>query len=175
MNKFVKSVIVSSVILGIAGCSSTTKIERVSSNDSEVPNWYLDPGGDSKDIIFASATAVSDNLEFSVAKATHQARVIIAEKLAATASQNLKQFNSDHTKGGTSRLTQLTEQISRTKYDNINVSGYRILEKVIYKEDDMYRTFIHMSLAREDMTRSIPVEMTDAELKEAKSVLDSIR
>ncbi len=173
-----KLVMVSAIAIALGGCSTfsgTTKIETVDPKSAEVPTWYLNPGADSEDTVYSASTAVSDNLEFAVSKASHQARIVLAEKIASTASETLKQYNSDNAKGGTSTSRQMTEQVTKSEFSNVNVSGYRLIEKKIYRDGDMYRAYVLMSLSRTPTQTAVPVELSQTEADRAVTALDSVQ
>lgn len=161
----------------MTGCTTMQPIETTTVGENQkVPDWYLEPGNDTSDEVFASASAISDNMEFSMAKASHQARIILAEKIASTSSETLKQFNSDNAKNGTSKTTQATEQVTKSEFNAINVGGYRIQEKAVFREGNMYRSFILLSLPREDrfMINNNINEFSQDDKERSVKALDSI-
>lgn len=180
MKSFVKTAVAAGIVMTLAGCSSlnsTTTIEKVDPNAAQVPEWYLVPGEDSESVVFASATSVSDDMEFAIAKASHQARVILAEKIASTATESMKQFKSDNAKGGTSLSTQTTEMVTKSEFNDVNVSGYRIIQKKVYREDDMYRVYVLVSLPRDNrftVSRSGETQITPLESQRAAQIMSEL-
>ena len=135
----------------LAGCSGnplkseTTVIDKVMTTD-KVPTWYIEPQKDTKDLIFASATGLADDLQFSIDKATHEAKIILADKLAATASSSTKRYIADNGSGGLSATIQKTEKASKSGFKDITVANYKIIKKVVGKEGLMYRTYVLLEL-----------------------------
>ena len=48
---------------------------------SEVPKWFFDYPKDSEEAVYAVATGQSDDMQFAIDKAMHDAKVSIADKL----------------------------------------------------------------------------------------------
>lgn len=146
---------VAAATLLMAGCSGnplkseTTQIEQSTGTDT-VPTWFIEPQEDTSLTIFAAATGLADDLQFSVDKATHVAKVILADKLAATASASTKRFIGDNGTGGLSSTIQKTEKASKSGFKDINISSYKIIKKTVTREGPMYRTYVLLQLAVPD-------------------------
>lgn len=139
----------------LAGCSGnplkseTTKIKQSTGTDT-VPTWYIEPQDDTKATIFAAATGLADDLQFSVDKATHEAKIILADKLASTASSSTKRYVGDNGSGGLSATIQKTEKASKSGFKDVTVAKYRIVKKIVSKEGVMYRTYVLLQLDIDD-------------------------
>jgi len=143
---------VAAATLLLAGCSGnplkgeTTKIEQSVDGTDTVPTWYIEPQTDTDATIYAAATGLSDDLQFSIDKAMHQAKVLLGDKLAATTSAEVKRFVGDNGTGGLSQTSQQTQQVSKSGFKNVNVSSYTVDKKAVAKEGVFYRTYILLRL-----------------------------
>lgn len=136
----------------MAGCSSNpfksdvTQIKDSKLGTDTVPTWFIEPQKDTELTMFAAATGLADDLQFSVDKATHVAKVILADKLAASASASIKRYIGDNGTGGLSSTVQKTEKASKSGFKDINVSSYKIIKRSVSKEGKMYRTYVLLEL-----------------------------
>lgn len=169
----------------MSGCSTLdfdgkTTIEKVDAktDKEEVPSWYLKQE-DSGYRVFAASTAVSDGMEFAVTKAMHQAKIILAEKVASRMTGTVKQFTGDKAKGSISRSTQVTESATKSEFKDVNISGYTIEEKVIYKVGKVYRAYVLLAIDNDrefvDDTFIDDTNITSADANRASAVLDTIQ
>jgi PBP1b-binding outer membrane lipoprotein LpoB len=148
--KPVISVIAAAVLL--TACSGNpfkkdfVEIEKVDTKADTVPVWYLDVEKDSDQYIHAVGTGLSDDLQFSLDKALHEAKLTLADKLSANATMDFKRFVGDNQKGGLGISSQKTQKVSKTSFKNVDVSKYVVDNKLVQKEAQQYRTYVQLRL-----------------------------
>jgi len=111
-----------------------------------VPAWYLELPEDSQDRIYAVGTGLSDDMQFSMDKAIHSAKVSLGDKIAARSSAELKTFISDNGKGSQGITSRKSQKVAKSGFKDIDVSKYIIEHSAVQKEDSYYRTYIQLSL-----------------------------
>ena len=157
-------------ILGIAalavvlsGCSSLGKkefveIEKTESGVDKVPAWYVEPQEDQGTLIFGAGTGLSDDLQFSMDKAMHEAKIVLADKMSSQATSSVKRFVTDNAAGTQSKTVQKTEKVSKTGFKDINVSNYDIVNRSVFKEKSLYRTYVLLQLNTDEVEiNTIPI------------------
>ena len=80
----------------LSACSSTGNINKgVNVNDvllrggSEVPKWFFDYPKDTDDMVYAVASGQSDDMQFAIDKAMHDAKISVADKLQTVSYTHL--------------------------------------------------------------------------------------
>ena len=150
---------ISAALLSACGSNEVKRIESedtvggidvikvVKLEDKEiVPVWYLDPGVDTAAVVFATSTAISDDMEYAVVKATHQAQATLGSKIAARSSGQFKQHTSDSRSTATSNSAQQSSFTSISKFKNVPVAGYRVVNKAVFREGSRYRAYVNLAL-----------------------------
>lgn len=175
--------IVAALAVALSGCSSMgigkkefTEIQKTETGVDKVPTWYVEPQADEGTIIYGSGTGLSDDLQFSMDKAIHEAKLVLADKMSSEATADVKRFISDNAAGGQSKTTQKTQKVSKTGFKNVNVSNYDIVNRSVFKEKALYRTYILIKLNTEDVDQlsSNTFNSTDNNVADqAFTVLDS--
>lgn len=144
MKKFVMSL----ALVALAGCSAnpfkpeTTEI-KVSEGANTVPTWYLETPTDTRQVIYASATGVSADLQFSLDKALHDAKVILGDKLETKVTSTLTRTVGDDGPATTAK----TEKVSTSTIEDVDVSNYVVKNKLILREGREFRTYVMLELA----------------------------
>jgi len=150
-----KMIVVIACATFLGACSSTGKttsridaddtiggidVVKVASVEKEmVPVWYLDPGADTDDVMYAVSTAMSNDMEYAVTRATHQAQSMLANKIAARSSGKFKQYVSEsQTQSSFATVTQ---------FKNVPVTNYRVVNKAVFKEGGAYRAYVNLAYA----------------------------
>ena len=150
-----KNVLIATTMFALAGCSANpfksdiTKIEP-SLGSKSVPTWYLETPDDSKTEIYAAATGKADDMQFSMDKALHDAKIILGDKIGTQVSAETKKFIGDNAAGGDGRTIQETEKVSKSGFKNINVSKYVVVQKSIFSEGSQFRTYVLLRLPIEE-------------------------
>lgn len=162
--------------LALSGCSSLQMSDNTTIQESKgtdtVPTWYLEPSIDSEIKIYSVGTGVSDDLQFSLDKAMHEAKLILGDKIGATASADYKRYISDNAKGSLSETVQETQKVSKSGFKDIDVSMYTVTKKSVLKEGSMYRTYVMLELKVDDKPQP---NSFDAEDKaKSQAAMDSL-
>lgn len=176
-----KKVILAAALIGLAGCSAnpfksdTTEIKASKGSDS-VPTWYLETPEDSKTEIFAVASGLSDDMQFSLDKALHEAKITLGDKLGSTVTSQTKKFIRDNAAGGLGNTVQETEKVSRSGYQDVDVSSYVVVNKKIFMEGSRFRTYVLLKL---DVDESAPVveqksQYTEEDAARADKAFDTL-
>lgn len=112
-----------------------------------IPNWYIDLPKDTEETIYGSGTGISSDLQFSLDKALHQAKIILADKLSNTVSAEFKTYMADNSTAG-NVVVEETQRVSKSGFKDIDISGYEVVEKEVSRDLDRFRAYILLSLAR---------------------------
>ena len=124
----------------------THKLKQTSKKEQVVPVWYLAYPKDEVDKIYSSATAISDDMQFSMDKSVHDAKVMMGDKLSSRVGSETKRYISDNGAGGMGVSIQETEQVSKSGFKNTDVSGYVVENKAVFVENKHYRSYVLLSL-----------------------------
>jgi len=120
--------------------------EDVVVGNKTVPNWFLNMPEDSEVRIYGVGTGLSDDMQFALEKAVHAAKVNLADKLASKSSAEVKAFISDNGKGGQGVTTRKTTKVSKSGFENIDVSRYVIEHQFITDERRYFRAYVQLSI-----------------------------
>ena len=133
----------------LSACSSTGNINKgVKVNDvllrggSEVPNWFFDYPKDTDELVYAVATGQSDDMQFAIDKAMHDAKVELADKMYHKINADFKRFITDSGNITSGNTVQETTKISQNVIAQVMVSGYKVINKQIINIDGQFRTFV---------------------------------
>ena len=147
-----KLLLAGAITASLSGCVTNP----LTSNDSDlstmgpetqVPSWYLNFPEDD-DVIYASGTGISDDLQFSMKKATHSAKVSLGDKIASDVGAQFKSYTADNSSGGQGRTTSESESVSKSGFKDVSIRGYDIIEKAAFKDSTgFYRTYVLVSLS----------------------------
>ena len=160
MNKVMFAGLVSSLAL-LGGCSSMqidkndsgimveegmTEIVDSPGRSDSIPNWYIDLPNDSSDRIYGSGSGLSSDLQFSLDKALHQAKIVLGDKMSNTVSSEIKTYMSDNSSVGSGITVEETQRVSKSGFKDVDISKYNIENKEVFKEDTKFRAYILLSL-----------------------------
>lgn len=188
MNKLKFAGLVTSLAV-LGGCSSLTeKIDendpgimvvpdRVSLDDAQIdravqlpeniPDWYIDLPRDTEEKIYGSGAGLSSDLQFSIDKAMHQAKIVLGDKISTNVSAEIKTYMADNSSIGQGVTVEETQRVSKSGFRNIDVSSYEVIDKHVYKERNKFRSFILLSLditnkeeRKQDDNVTTPVDIT---------------
>ena len=76
----------------------------------------------------------------------HEAKVGLADKIAARSSAEVKTYVTDNGKGGQSLSTRRSTKLAKSGFKNIDVSDYVVEHRMVIMDGMFYRTFIQMSI-----------------------------
>lgn len=111
-----------------------------------IPEWYINLPRDSEETIYGSGAGLSEDLQFSLDKALHQAKVILGDKISSSVSSELKTYMADNSAIGSGATVEETQRVSKSGYKNVDVSEYEIVSKSVHRERNKFRSFILLSL-----------------------------
>jgi hypothetical protein len=172
------ALIIGALALTLAGCSSinplskTTQIEESDFKKDEFPSWYLEVHQDTDGIVYGVGTGLSDDMQFSLDKAMHEAKIVIADKLSAKTSYELKRFISDNSTGRNGSTIQKSQKVSKSSFKDIDVSHYTVMKKEIMKEDGEFRSYVLIKLDANN--RNNVVVITPEDDAAAQAAMDNL-
>lgn len=170
--------IVGALALTLAGCSSinplsnTTKIKESEFVKDEFPSWYLEVHEDTNDIIHGVGTGLSDDMQFALDKAMHEAKIVIADKIAAESSYEMKRFISDNSTGRSGQTVEKSQKVSKSGFKNVDVSKYVVQKKQILKENNRFRAYVLLKL--DVANRPVSTTITAADDAAAQAAMDNL-
>jgi len=150
MNKFVTVglVLVGGLALNACSLNSLTgkremiKIVKSEKADS-IPEWYVNTPDDEKELIYGSGTGLSSDLQFSMDKAMHQAKVVLGDKISNSVSMTIKSYTADDSSKGLGGVAvEETTKVSKSGYSKIDVSEYDVVDKAVTVEGMSFRTYV---------------------------------
>lgn len=145
----------------LAGCSSNPTMDQeppeivnataepktdMSNLPENVPDWYINLPRDTEGRIYASGAGLSSDLQFSMDKAMHQAKIFLGDKINSTVSAEIKTYMTDNSTIGNGVTIEETQRISKSGFKNIDVSEYQIINKSIYRERNKFRSYVLLVL-----------------------------
>jgi hypothetical protein len=174
-------IMISAIALGLGGCtslnnmnplSSTHVIEESSYTSDEVPKWYINVQEDTDNKVFGAGTGISDDMQFSLDKAMHEAKIVMADKMAAKSSYQLSRFMSDNASGSLSKSVEKSQKVSNSGFKNIDVSDYIVVKKEILKEGSRYRSYVLLQLDKSN--REQPNQFTSDDEATADQAINKL-
>ena len=170
-------------MLGLGGCSSgpfgkgssTSKLTSLNAIDKDgqredmIPNWYINVPSDGEEKIYGSGSGLSSDLQFSIDKAIHQAKVVLGDKISNEVSAELKTYMSDNSQIGNGVTVEETQKVSKSGFKNVDISKYDITNKEVYKEDDKFRTYILLEIDPRGRKSSKAVIVKQSDIDDAQA------
>ena len=172
-------------MLGLGACSSSpfsgkgekTSLSNIGTIDKDgqrsdlIPNWYINVPKDGEEKIYGSGSGLSSDLQFSIDKAIHQAKVVLGDKISNEVSAELKTYMSDNSQIGNGITVEETQKISKSGFKNVDISQYDITNKEVYKEDDKFRTYILLEIdpRGRKSNKAVVVKQSDIDDAQAES------
>lgn len=145
-----KRVLMIITMLTLAACSSTngvkiadgTKtIEHVKPTKVEVPEWYLQVPREEK-AIYAVASEMSSDMQFSIDRAIMSATRDIAFKLNNDVSQKFRDYTAETGSGETGTITRDTERMAISSSNHVNIVGVERIRTEVYREGNRFRSYV---------------------------------
>ncbi len=172
-------------MLGLGACSSSpfsgkgekTSLSNIGTIDKDgqrsdlIPNWYINVPKDGEEKIYGSGSGLSSDLQFSIDKAIHQAKVVLGDKISNEVSAELKTYMSDNSQIGNGITVEETQKVSKSGFKNVDISQYDITNKEVYKEDDKFRTYILLEIdpRGRKSNKAVVVKQSDIDDAQAES------
>ena len=122
------------------------KPEVKSNLPDNIPDWYINLPRDTEEKIYGSGAGLSSDLQFSMDKAMHQAKIVLGDKISTKVSAEIKTYMADNSSVGNGITVEETQRVSKSGFKDIDVSSYEIINKSVYQERNKFRAFILLSL-----------------------------
>ncbi len=152
----------------LSACSTTGNINKdVTVNDvllrggSEVPKWFFDYPKDTEDMVYAVATGQSDDMQFAIDKAMHDAKVTVADKLQNYINGDFKRIITDSGSVINGNTSQKTTKITQSIIDELPMGGYVVENKIVLNESNGYRAFVLITFDVSDWTPPVKITQVD--------------
>ena len=144
--KVIGTVLLTTFVLSACSQKTINDGEKVSSlylNDkTEAPEWFQKYPLDTNDRIYAVATGVAEDMQLSVDKALHDAKLELADKMYHKINADFKRFITDSGSINAGNTVQETTKISQNVIERVMVNKYRIINKQILNVGGKFRTFV---------------------------------
>lgn len=162
MNNIMKSLLIGTVCLLLANCTSTTyTIDKESDKVvTKVPSWYMKKYKDKdacdtpmfgkdkeRQCIFGVGTSVSPDLELAIEKATLIAKAEMADKIKGEMNKKAKIFTTELGKSQTKTVVSDVETTLVNIIKNTPVRGYEnFAQEVTMTKQGYYRAWVGLRL-----------------------------
>ena len=152
----------------LSACSTTGNINKdVQVNDvllrggSEVPKWFFDYPKDTDENVYAVATGQSDDMQFAIDKAMHDAKVSIADKLQNYVNGDFTRVITDSGSVINGNTSQKTTKITQSIIDELPLGGYVVENKIVLNESNGYRAFVLITFDVSDWNPPVKISQVD--------------
>lgn len=152
----------------LSACSTTGNINKdVQVNDvllrggSEVPKWFFDYPKDTDENVYAVATGQSDDMQFAIDKAMHDAKVTVADKLQNYINGDFKRIITDSGSVINGNTSQKTTKITQSIIDELPLGGYVVENKIVLNESNGYRAFVLITFDVSNWTPPVKITQVD--------------
>lgn len=137
------------VAFGIVGCSSNPIqiSDKSRSFDSykeatfEFPDWYMNPPKEDN-AIYATATEISSDLQFSIDKSLLSAQREIAFKLSNDVNQKFKEYTTETNYSKDEQTSKQHERLTIANSQGVNLVGVQRVKTSVIREGTKYRSFV---------------------------------
>jgi hypothetical protein len=148
----------------------------------DIPEWYINLPRDNEEKIYGSGAGLSSDLQFSIDKAMHQAKIVLGDKISSNVSAEIKTYMADNSSIGQGVTVEETQRVSKSGFRNIDVSSYEIVNKYVYRERNKFRSFILLSLditnkddrVNTDITTPVDINAINRAQDEARETLNNL-
>jgi hypothetical protein len=148
----------------------------------DIPEWYINLPRDNEEKIYGSGAGLSSDLQFSIDKAMHQAKIVLGDKISSNVSAEIKTYMADNSSIGQGVTVEETQRVSKSGFRNIDVSSYEIVNKYVYRERNKFRSFILLSLditnkddrVNTDITTPVDINAINRAQDEARETLSNL-
>jgi len=142
------------MLLLFAGCSSPkpgspqalavekeATEKKIDKNLKAMPEWYAKTPLDNN-ILFASATETSRNMQMSMEKASIKARAELALTVGGRVSTMMKAYAEEAGVSNDPDVNQIVSTVTSQEAINVNLSGVQRADAQINREGDSYRAYV---------------------------------
>lgn len=145
--------------VGLGACASktqTTKSSRQQSSGIDAPEWFYSPPSEEGMLIVAS-TAYSSRLSLALNKARLKGKRELAGSIQSTLQGQRERYVEEMGNTSDEKETRVREQYQDLIREMVDVelSGVKLREKIIKKEDSGYRAYVLLELSMEDFRNSL--------------------
>ncbi len=138
MKKLFTLFIFISLAVFMSACSSSKSLS--STDEGEIPDWYLDTPED-PNYIYAAASGTSKDMDLAVQKAATDARAEIGRQMEVKVNALQKKFAEEVGRGDNSQLLEQFTTATKTVVST-ELTGSKIAKKEIYEDGDNYRAYV---------------------------------
>ena len=137
------------IAVTLVGCSSTgvkiadgnKTIETTKPPTVDMPAWYLDVPREEA-AMYAAATEMSTDLQFSIDRALMSAKRELAFKLENEVSQKFRDYTAETGSGETGTINKDTERLTISNSKFVNLVGVERVRTHVVREGNRYRAFV---------------------------------
>lgn len=126
---------------GVKIADGTRTIEHTKPTKVEVPEWYLQVPREER-AIYAVASEMSSDMQFSIDRAIMSATRDIAFKLNNEVSQKFRDYTAETGNGETGTITRDTERMSISNSNFVNIVGVERVRTEVYREGNRFRSYV---------------------------------
>ena len=111
--------------------------------------------------MYAVATGQSDDMQFAIDKAMHDAKVSIADKLQNYVNGDFTRVITDSGSVINGNTSQKTTKITQSIIDELPLGGYVVENKIVLNESNGYRAFVLITFDVSDWTPPVKITQVD--------------
>lgn len=166
-------------VMALVGCSSTgvkiaegnKTIETTKPPTINMPAWYLEvPREDGA--LYATATEMSTDLQFSIDRALMSAKRELAFKLENEVSQKFRDYTAETGSGETGTISKDTERLTISNSKFVNLVGVERVRTEVVREGNRYRAFVLVRYGLDASNRIHANYMAKHRQRDARERLD---
>ncbi|MCB1737789.1 MAG: hypothetical protein KDI42_06665 [Gammaproteobacteria bacterium] len=134
-------------------------IDQAETALDEAPDWYLKPPTASS-MLYASATATSEDLQMAQDKAILDAKRGIAEQIESRLSGKLRQYVLDH--GGVDNHDSVQAEASKVmqnSFTDVDLAGFHVEESKLIQQGPGFRSYVLIGFPLGDANRLITAKL----------------
>ena len=138
MRFFIILITISLIPILFIGCGGSKELSA--EREGVEPAWFLNVLQD-PNYFFATSTAASNDLQFSLNKATTDARAEVSRQIEVRVSTLQKRFQEEVGIAEDARFNEMMTQVTRTVTDNA-LHGSRVRDQTYMREGQLYRAYV---------------------------------
>ncbi|WP_144379616.1 hypothetical protein [Photobacterium toruni] len=142
--------------IGLIGCSTSPlerheklvekqfeqREDRVDEVIDNIPDWYVQVPQPTGSGFYAAGTSTGRLLKTSVMKSTLDAEFALAKQYKQLVSGNERSFVRESGEGDNAQLQSEAQQVVDKLVKEVDLSGYKVIDKLIQKEGVTYRSYV---------------------------------
>jgi len=115
--------------------------KKIDKNLKAMPDWYAKTPIDTN-ILYASASETSRNMQMSIDKASVKARAELALTVGGRVSTMMKAYAEEAGVSNDPEVNQIVSSVTAQEAINVNLSGVQRADAQINREGDSYRAYV---------------------------------